>query len=318
MTSNFLDFEKPIEELDKKIKSLINNNYKNKKININLNKKIKKLKKAKIKLTKKIFSNLNSWQIVKLARHPMRPHTLDYIQNIFTNFDELSGDRSYYDDKSIIGGIARLNSRPVMIIGHQKGRKIQEKIYRNFGMPIPAGHKKSLRLMKMANKFNIPLITFIDTPGAYPGITAEERGQSVTIAKNIQEMSNLKIPIICTIIGEGGSGGALAIGIGDKINMLEYSIYSVISPEGCASILWKNIKKSSIAAEEMKIIAPKIKELNLIDNIILEPLGGAHRNIKSISASLKTQLLKDLKELDLINKNKLIKRRNNRIMNHKY
>ncbi|MCR3756431.1 MAG: acetyl-CoA carboxyltransferase subunit alpha [Candidatus Westeberhardia cardiocondylae] len=318
MTSYFLDFEKPIIELEEKINSLIAIKDNNKKFDTNLNKKIKQLQKKNKKLTNKIFSNLNSWQIVQLSRHPMRPYTLDYIQNIFTNFDELAGDRIYYDDKAIIGGIARLNSRPVMIIGHQKGRTIKEKIQRNFGMPVPEGYRKALRLMKIANKFNMPLLTFIDTPGAYPGIKAEERGQSAAIAKNLQEMSNLKIPIICTIIGEGGSGGALAIGIGDKINMLEYSIYSVISPEGCASILWNNIKKTQKAAEEMKIVAKKLKKLNLIDNIILEPIGGAHKNILSISNSLKTQLLTDLMELDILSKTELLKKRYKKIMNYGY
>ncbi|CEN32294.1 Acetyl-coenzyme A carboxylase carboxyl transferase subunit alpha [Candidatus Westeberhardia cardiocondylae] len=318
MTSYFLDFEKPIIELEEKINSLIAIKDNNKKFDTNLNKKIKQLQKKNKKLTNKIFSNLNSWQIVQLSRHPMRPYTLDYIQNIFTNFDELAGDRIYYDDKAIIGGIARLNSRPVMIIGHQKGRTIKEKIQRNFGMPVPEGYRKALRLMKIANKFNMPLLTFIDTPGAYPGIKAEERGQSAAIAKNLQEMSNLKIPIICTIIGEGGSGGALAIGIGDKINMLEYSIYSVISPEGCASILWNNIKKTQKAAEEMKIVAKKLKKLNLIDNIILEPIGGAHKNILSISNALKTQLLTDLMELDILSKTELLKKRYKKIMNYGY
>ncbi|MCR3754883.1 MAG: acetyl-CoA carboxyltransferase subunit alpha [Candidatus Westeberhardia cardiocondylae] len=316
MNSYYLDFEKPLEKIEKKIQYLLTINSKQKIYHNNLNKKIQKLKKKYKKTTYKIFSQLNSWQIVQLARHPMRPYTLDYISNIFTNFDELSGDRICYDDKAIIGGIALLNTQPVIIIGHQKGRNIKEKIQRNFGMPVPEGHRKALRLMQLADQFNIPLLTFIDTPGAYPGIAAENKGQAAAIAKNLQEMPNLKIPIICTIIGEGGSGGALAIGVGDKINMLEYSIYSVISPEGFASILWNDIKKSPIAAKEMKITAKKLKKLNLIDTIILEPLGGAHRNIKEISSSIKKQLLSDLKKLNFLNKRELLKRRYNRLMHY--
>ncbi|BAC24524.1 accA [Wigglesworthia glossinidia endosymbiont of Glossina brevipalpis] len=316
MNLTFLDFEQPIADLESKINSLVELSQRDKTLNIN--KEINCLRKKSEDLTKKIFSNLNAWQITKIARHPMRPYALDYIKNIFTDFDELSGDRLYGDDKSIIGGIARLNSRPVMILGHQKGRETKEKIFRNFGMPTPEGYRKALRLMKIADRFNMPLITLIDTPGAYPGIEAEERGQASAIATNLREMSMLKIPIICTVIGEGGSGGALAIGVGDKINMMQYSIYSVISPEGCAAILWKNVDKAPIAAEEMGIIATRLKELNLIDNIIPEPLGGAHRNIKIITSNLKNRILKDLKELDKFTTSDLLNNRYKKLMSYGY
>ncbi|URJ30092.1 acetyl-CoA carboxylase carboxyl transferase subunit alpha [Blochmannia endosymbiont of Camponotus sp.] len=318
MGLNFIDFEKPILDLEEKINSLASIVYPNKKLEININEEINRLRSKKIDLTKKIFSNLNSWQIAQIARHPKRPYTADYIERIFNDFDELSGDRVYADDKAIIGGIARLDSRPVMVIGHQKGRDTKEKIKRNFGMPAPEGYRKALRIMKMAERFKIPLITFIDTPGAYPGIGAEKRGQSAAIAKNLRTMSILKIPIICTVIGEGGSGGALAISIGDKVNMLQYSTYSVISPEGCASILWKNVKKAPIAAEAMGITAFRLKKLKLIDNVIPEPLGGAHRDICAASISLKTQLLLDLTELDSFKEKDLLNRRYNRLMHYGY
>ncbi|WHL24833.1 MAG: acetyl-CoA carboxylase carboxyl transferase subunit alpha [Candidatus Blochmannia vicinus] len=318
MGLNFIDFEKPILDLEEKINSLASIAHPHKKLEININEEINRLRSKKIDLTQKIFSNLNSWQIAQLARHPNRPYTLDYIERIFNDFDELSGDRIYADDKAIIGGIARLNSRPVMIIGHQKGRDTKEKIKRNFGMPAPEGYRKALRIMKMAERFKIPLITFIDTPGAYPGIGAEKRGQSAAIAKNLRTMSVLKIPIICTVIGEGGSGGALAISIGDKVNMLQYSTYSVISPEGCASILWKNVKKAPIAAEAMGITAFRLKKLKLIDSVIPEPLGGAHRDILATSISLKTQLLLDLTELDSFKEQDLLNRRYNRLMHYGY
>ncbi|URJ32962.1 acetyl-CoA carboxylase carboxyl transferase subunit alpha [Candidatus Blochmannia vicinus] len=318
MGLNFIDFEKPLLDLEEKINSLESIAHPNKKLEININEEINRLRSKKIDLTQKIFSNLNSWQIAQLARHPNRPYSLDYIEHIFNDFDELSGDRVYADDKAIIGGIARLDSRPVMIIGHQKGRDTKEKIKRNFGMPAPEGYRKALRIMKMAERFKIPLITFIDTPGAYPGIGAEKRGQSAAIAKNLRTMSILKIPIICTVIGEGGSGGALAISIGDKVNMLQYSTYSVISPEGCASILWKNVKKAPIAAEAMGITAFRLKELKLIDSVIPEPLGGAHRDILATSISLKTQLLLDLTELDSFKEKDLLNRRYDRLMHYGY
>lgn len=317
MNLTILDFEKPIIELEEKINSLkkINEKYNN---NIKLDKKILKLKKKKLILKNKIFSNLNPWEITQLSRHPMRPHTFDYIKLIFTNFQELSGDRNYGNDKAIIGGLGRLNKRPVMIIGHQKGRETKEKIKRNFGMPKPEGYRKSLRLMKLAERFNLPIITFIDTPGAYPGIGAEKRGQSIAIAENLQQMSKLRVPIICNIIGEGGSGGALAIGIGDKINMLKYSIYSVISPEGCASILWKNSNKAKIAAKYMKITSKYLKSMNLIDSIIDEPICGAHRNYKKTADNLKNQILKDLKNIDSFCSKELINNRYKRLMEYGY
>lgn len=318
MGLNFLDFEQPIIELEAKINSLIAVIRQDEKLDINLDEEVQRLSKKGEELTRKIFANLGAWQIAQLARHPHRPYTIDYLQHIFTDFDELAGDRTYADDKAIIGGIARLNSRPVMVIGHQKGRETKEKLRRNFGMPAPEGYRKALRLMEIAERFKMPLITFIDTPGAYPGIGAEERGQSGAIAKNLREMFSLRIPIICTVIGEGGSGGALAIGIGDKVNMLQYSIYSVISPEGCASILWKNTDKAPIAAEAMGIIAPRLKELKLIDTIIPEPLGGAHRNIPEIAASLKAQLLADLAELNGFSEVELLNRRYLRLMSYGY
>lgn len=318
MSLNFLDFEQPILDLEEKINSLIIFASKNKKLRKNIYEEVNRLRSQSITLTQKIFSNLNSWQIIQLARHPRRPYTLDYIEHVFNDFDELSGDRIYSDDKAIVGGIGRLNSRPVMIIGHQKGRNTTEKIKRNFGMSAPEGYRKALRLMKMAERFKIPLITFIDTPGAYPGVGAEKRGQAVAIAENLRTMSILKIPIICTVIGEGGSGGALAISIGDKINMLEYSTYSVISPEGCASILWKNVEKAPLAAEAMSITAYRLKTLKLIDTIISEPLGGAHRDILTTSITLKTQLLLDLAKLDTFTEAELLHRRYERLMNYGY
>ncbi|BAP58407.1 acetyl-coenzyme A carboxylase carboxyl transferase subunit alpha [Candidatus Tachikawaea gelatinosa] len=302
-------------ELEEKIRLLISVNNKNE---INVNEKVSFLEKKRIKLIKKIFSNLNAWQITQLARHQLRPYTLDYINKIFHDFDELSGDRVFGDDKAIIGGLARLENFSVMIIGHQKGRTTKEKIYRNFGMPVPEGYRKALRLMKTAERFKIPIITFIDTPGAYPGIGAEKRGQSLAIAKNLSYMSKLKVPIICTIIGEGGSGGALAIGVGDKINMLQYSIYSVISPEGCASILWKTVEKAPIAAESMGITAERLKELKLIDRIIIEPLGGAHKNLNQMANNLKEILLLDLNNFNQMDIKEICKDRYERLMSYGY
>ncbi|AHG76511.1 Acetyl-coenzyme A carboxylase carboxyl transferase subunit alpha [Mannheimia varigena USDA-ARS-USMARC-1312] len=316
MSQEFLDFEMPIAELEAKIESLRAVSEQDDKID--LDDEIKRLQKKSEELTKKTFANLDAWQISRMARHPNRPYTLDYIEQIFTEFDELAGDRAFADDKAIVGGIARLDGRPVMIIGHQKGRTVKEKVKRNFGMPAPEGYRKALRLMEMAERFNMPIITFIDTPGAYPGIGAEERGQSEAIARNLREMSQLSVPVICTVIGEGGSGGALAIGVGDKVNMLQYSTYSVISPEGCASILWKSADKASTAAEVMGLTAPRLKELELIDNIVPEPLGGAHRNVEEIGQNLKQRILEDLAELDQLNKDDLLERRYQRLMNYGY
>lgn len=316
MSTEYLDFELPIAELEAKIEALrsaVGNDEK-----INLDDEIARLQKKSEELTRKTFSDLDAWQISRMARHPSRPYTLDYIERIFTEFDELAGDRAFADDKAIVGGIARLNGRPVMVIGHQKGRNVKDKVKRNFGMPAPEGYRKALRLMQMAERFNMPIITFIDTPGAYPGIGAEERGQSEAIARNLREMSTLKVPVICTVIGEGGSGGALAIGVGDKVNMLQYSTYSVISPEGCASILWKSAEKASTAAEVMGLTAPRLKELSLIDNIVPEPLGGAHRNFDEMAENLKTRLLEDLADLDNLDKEALTERRYQRLMNYGY
>lgn len=316
MSLNFLDFEAPIAELEAKIDALTNLSDKDEKSAINLDEEVQRLRAKSVELTQRIFSDLAAFQIVKLARHTRRPYTLDYIKQIFTDFEELAGDRVYGDDKAIVGGIARLDDRPVMIIGHQKGRDTKENLRRNFGMPAPEGYRKALRLMEMAQRFKLPIITFIDTPGAYPGVGAEERGQSEAIARNLRTMARLKVPIICTVIGEGGSGGALAIGVGDKINMLQYSTYSVISPEGCASILWKSADKAPSAAEIMGITAPRLKKLKMIDAVIAEPLGGAHRDMLAISASLKAHLLADLEELDKLDEETLLDRRYERLMHY--
>ncbi len=316
--NNFLEFEKPIAELEAKINSLKNIDSQQVELDINLDKEIKQLNQKSRELTKKIFANLSPWDVAQLARHPNRPYTLDYIKEIFTDFDELAGDRAYADDKAIVGGIARIDDRAVMVIGHQKGRETKQKIYRNFGMPAPEGYRKALRLMQLAERFKLPIITFIDTPGAYPGIGAEERGQAEAIARNLREMSRLKVPTICTVIGEGGSGGALAIGVADKVNMLQYSTYSVISPEGCASILWKSADKASVAAEAMNMTADKLLKLNLIDSIVPEPLGGAHRDYSTVATSLKKQLLSDLDELENMDESVLLERRFQRLMNYGY
>ncbi|TYA31878.1 acetyl-CoA carboxylase carboxyl transferase subunit alpha [Aggregatibacter actinomycetemcomitans] len=316
MSQEYLDFELPIAELEAKIESL--RSVLDHDNDINLDDEIARLQKKSMELTEKTFANLDAWQVSKMSRHPNRPYTLDYIEHIFTDFDELAGDRAFADDKAIIGGLARLDGRPVMVIGHQKGRTVKEKVKRNFGMPAPEGYRKALRLMQMAERFKLPIITFIDTPGAYPGVGAEERGQSEAIARNLREMSTLKVPVICTVIGEGGSGGALAIGVGDKVNMLQYSTYSVISPEGCASILWKSADKASTASEVMGLTAKRLKELGLIDNIVSEPLGGAHRNYEKIAQNLKKRLLSDLADLDVLDAEQLLERRYQRLMSYGY
>ena len=318
MSLNYLDFEQPIAELEAKIDSLKSLGPQDEKHDINLDDEIQRLRGKSVELTKKIFADLGAWQIAQLARHPMRPYTLDYVRNAFDDFDELAGDRAYADDKAIVGGIARLDGRPVMIIGHQKGRETKEKIRRNFGMPAPEGYRKALRLMEMAERFKMPIITFIDTPGAYPGVGAEERGQAEAIARNLREMAGLTVPVICTVIGEGGSGGALAIGVGDKVNMLQYSTYSVISPEGCASILWKSADKAPLAAEAMGITADRLSELELIDSVIPEPLGGAHRHPIEMAVALKEQILSDLAELDELSTEELLDRRYERLMSYGY
>ena len=314
MSQEYLDFELPIAELEAKIEALRSASDDK----IDLHDEIKRLQKKSDELTKKTFANLDAWQVSRMARHPNRPYTLDYIEHIFTDFQELAGDRAFADDKAIVGGLARLDGRSVMVIGHQKGRTVKDKVARNFGMPAPEGYRKALRLMQMAERFNLPIITFIDTPGAYPGIGAEERGQSEAIARNLREMSTLIVPVICTVIGEGGSGGALAIGVGDKVNMLQYSTYSVISPEGCASILWKSAEKASTAAEVMGLTATRLKELGLIDNIVQEPLGGAHRNYHEMARNLKQCLVEELNELDTFDKDGLLERRYERLMSYGY
>jgi len=312
MALNFLDFEQPIAELQAQIDELIlvtNNSD-----DVDLRDEISRLEEKNAELTKKIFNDMKPWDVAKMARHPQRPYTLDYIEHIFTDFDELAGDRAFADDKAIVGGTARLDGMPVMIIGQQKGRDTKEKLRRNFGMPRPEGYRKALRLMKMAEKFNMPIITFIDTPGAYPGVGAEERGQSEAIARNLKEMAGLAVPIVCTVIGEGGSGGALAIGVGDRVNMLQYSTYSVISPEGCASILWKSADKAPLAAEAMGITAERLKSLDLIHQIIPEPLGGAHRDVSLMAANLKQRLKADLAELLHLDHDTLLEQRYDRLM----
>ena len=311
MDLNFLDFEQPIAELEAKIKELRNVESDNE---IDISSALKQLEERSLALTESIFSSLTDWQISQLSRHPGRPYTLDYIEHMFTDFHELHGDRAYADDPAIICGLARLGDQPVMVIGHQKGRDTKEKIYRNFGMPRPEGYRKALRVMKMAERFKLPIICLIDTPGAYPGIGAEERGQSEAIAKNLFEMTTLKTPVICTVIGEGGSGGALAIGVGDRLIMLEYSTYSVISPEGCASILWKSADKSQLAAEAMGITSDRIREQGFLDEVVREPLGGGHRDFIAISESLKETLLRHLHDLKLQDVDQLLQNRYKRIM----
>jgi len=317
MSIQFLDFEQPIAELEAKIEELRLVNQGGE-FDVGIEEEITRLRTKSAELTGKIFSNLGAWQISQLARHPMRPYTLDYLGRTFQEFDELAGDRAYADDKAIVGGLAKLDDQPVMIIGHQKGRDVPEKIKRNFGMPKPEGYRKALRLMKMAERFNLPIITLIDTPGAYPGVGAEERGQSEAIARNLKEMAELKVPIICTVIGEGGSGGALAIGVGDRVNMLQYSTYSVISPEGCASILWKSADKAPQAAEAMGVSAQQIKELGLINAIVDEPLGGRRSNNKKKAANLKATLKQQLSQLQSLPLDKLMDERYERLMSFGY
>jgi acetyl-CoA carboxylase carboxyl transferase subunit alpha len=311
MNLNFLDFEQPIAEIEAKIEELRLVSHDTE---INISDEIKRLEQKSKELTKTIFNSLDAWQIVQLARHPQRPHMSDYLTRIFTDWDELHGDRHFADDHAIRGGVARLEGQPVMVIGHEKGRTTKEKLHRNFAMPRPEGYRKALRLMEMAERFKLPLLTFIDTPGAYPGIGAEERGQSEAIAKNLQVMSQLKIPIICTVIGEGGSGGALAIGVGDRLLMLQYSVYSVISPEGCASILWKSAEKAADAAEAMGMAAERLLKHELVDEVIEEPLGGAHRDIVLTAQYLKQSLLRNLNELQSYSQERLLEHRYRKIM----
>jgi acetyl-CoA carboxylase carboxyl transferase subunit alpha len=313
MNPDFLDFEQPIAELEAKIQDL---RFVSDDAEVNIQEEIQRLEDKCLALTENIFSKLKPWQISQLSRHPRRPYTLDYIPQIFTEFVELRGDRAFSDDAAIIGGPARLDGRPVMVIGHQKGRQTKEKIQRNFGMPRPEGYRKALRLMEMAERFRLPILTFIDTPGAYPGVGAEERGQSEAIARNLMVMARLNTPIIATVIGEGGSGGALAIGVGDATMMLQYSTYSVISPEGCASILWKSAEKAPEAAEALGITSDRLLELGLVDRVINEPLGGAHRAFEIMATRIKSALLETLEELDRLDPNQRLERRYRRLMDY--
>lgn len=313
MNLNFLDFEQTIAELEAKIQEL---RMVEKESEVNIADEIHRLEEKSRQLTRQIFAKLTPWQITQLARHPQRPHTVDYIERIFTDFDELQGDRMTSGGPSIVAGLARLNGEPVMVMGHEKGRKVQEKVFRNFGMPQPEDYRKALRLFQMAEKFGLPLITLIDTPGAYPGIGAEERNQSEAIARNLFVLSSLKTPIICVVTGEGGSGGALALGIGDVVMMLQYAIYSVISPEGCASILWKSADKAPEAAEAMGVSADKNFRLGLIDSIVPEPLGGAHRDVDTMTATLKNALQTELARLKAYPLDALLARRHERLMSH--
>ena len=315
MSLNYLDFELPIAELEAKIEELQSISRAGE-LDLELEEEVSKLKEKSAKQKEEIFSNLGAWQVSQLARHPLRPYTRDYIERIFTEFDEFAGDRTFANDPAILGGVARLDGEPVMVIGQQKGRDTAEKIKRNFGMPKPEGYRKALRLMEMAERFKMPIMTFIDTPGAYPGVGAEERGQSEAIARNLKVMAALKVPTICTVIGEGGSGGALAIGVGDRVNMLQYSTYSVISPEGCASILWKSADFAADAANAMGITSARLYDLGLVDHVIKEPLGGAHRDADLIAASIKSTLISQLAELEPMETDALLDRRYKRLMSY--
>jgi acetyl-CoA carboxylase carboxyl transferase subunit alpha len=310
MDLKFLDFEQPIAEVEAKIDEL---KFVGDDSELNISEEISRLRRKSDALTQNIFSKLSAWQIAQLARHPHRPYMLDYVRLCFTDFQELHGDRMYADDQSLVGGIGRLEGQPVVIIGHQKGRDTKERVRRNYGMARPEGYRKALRLMKMAEKFHLPVISLIDTPGAYPGMGAEERGQSEAIARNLIVMAELKTPVIATVIGEGGSGGALAIGVADRLLMLQYGIYSVISPEGCASILWKSPEKAEAAAEALGITAERLRKLGLVDEVIPEPLGGAHRDIQAIADSVKNALLNALSEVQALSSDQLIEQRRNRL-----
>lgn len=313
MNPNYLEFEQPIAELETKIEEL---RLVGDGTEINISDELQKLQEKSRSLTESIFSDLTAWQVSQISRHPQRPYTLDYLEMMFDGFEEFHGDRHYADDAAIVGGMARLEGRPVVVIGHQKGREVKEKVRRNFGMPRPEGYRKALRLMEMAERFKMPILTFIDTPGAYPGIGAEERGQSEAIAYNLLKMSHLETPIISTVVGEGGSGGALAIGVCDELMMLQYSTYSVISPEGCASILWKSAEKAADAAKAMGITSDRLSELGLVDKVVEEPLGGAHRNPQQLAATLKAQLLSSLERLEGLSTEELLARRYDRLMSY--
>ncbi len=313
MKTTFLDFEQAVAELEAKIDQL---RFVADDPAVDISEEIARLEAKSQSLTKDIYAKLTPWQIAQVARHPQRPYTLDYAQHIFTDFQELHGDRAYADDKAIVGGLARFNGESCVVIGHQKGRDTKEKIARNFGMPRPEGYRKAMRLMKLAEKFGLPVFTFVDTPGAYPGIGAEERGQSEAIGHNLYLMAELRVPIIATIIGEGGSGGALAIAVGDQVLMLQYSTYSVISPEGCASILWKSAEKAPEAAETMGITATRLKALGLVDKVVSEPIGGAHRDHRAMAASLKLALAESLRQLEHLSPSELVAQRYEKLMSY--
>lgn len=313
MNLNYLSFEQGIAELEGKIAELQLVSLGNE---LNISEEIERLKEKSAKLTESIYSSLSPWQIVQVARHPQRPYSSDYIRRIFDDWDELHGDRHFGDDKAIIGGIGRLGGRAVMVIGEEKGRSVSEKVARNFGMPKPEGYRKALRLMEMAERFKLPVLTFIDTPGAYPGIDSEERGISEAIAQNLAVMSRLRTPIICTVIGEGSSGGALAIGVGDQLNMLQYATYFVISPEGCANIIWKTVDKAPLAAEAMGVTSSVLQELGIVDEVIPEPLGGAHRNIESMARTLREKLVEQVERLAVADLDTLLEQRFDRLMSY--
>jgi acetyl-CoA carboxylase carboxyl transferase subunit alpha len=308
---HFLEFEQPIADLETKIDEL---RYVQNESAVDISDEIDRLGQKSLQLTKEIYASLSPWQVTQIARHPQRPYTLDYVEELFTDFQELHGDRAYADDTSIVGGLARFNGQPCVVIGHQKGRDTKERAARNFGMPRPEGYRKALRLMRLAEKFRLPIFTFVDTPGAYPGIGAEERGQSEAIGRNIFEMAQLEVPIITTIIGEGGSGGALAISVADQVLMLQYAVYSVISPEGCASILWKTADRASDAAEALGITAHRLKALSLIDRIVSEPVGGAHRDVKAMASQLRRALNDAWRQVSDLRTQELLERRYERLM----
>jgi len=310
MAVNFLDFEQPIAELEAKLEEL---GHVTSDSQVNIEEEMSRLRAKSRALTKSIFANLSPWQITQLARHPQRPYTLDYVAAMLSDFQELHGDRMYGDDLAIVGGLGRLRGQPVMLIGHQKGRDTKERVRRNYGMPKPEGYRKALRLMRMAERFGLPLITLIDTPGAYPGVGSEERGQSEAIARNLFEMSMLKVPIVSVVIGEGGSGGALAIGVCDRLLMLQFSTYSVISPEGCASILWKSADKKEVAAEALNLTAERLDDLGLVDEVLSEPLGGAHRDPPAMASALQEALLRHIGELGQLSPDQLLEQRLTRI-----
>ena len=309
----FLDFEKPIAELEAKISELRLVSSDNE---LNISEEIQNLKDKSIKLTGKIYSNLSSWQISQVARHPLRPYTLDYLEHIFTDFDELHGDRLFADDLALIGGLAKIDDRPVVVIGHQKGRSTKEKVRHNFGMPRPEGYRKARRLVKLAEQYNLPVLSFIDTPGAYPGIDSEERGINEAIAENMAMMSKVRVPLIATVTGEANSGGAIAIGVSDQLNMLQYSTYTVITPEGCATILWKSAEHASTAADAMGVTSQRLEELGIVDHTIPEPLGGAHRNVSAMAANIKAALIEQLDRLTAMDTDELVERRYKRLMSY--